>query len=49
MDAAAIDAIRVNFSPQMLMIINIAIGIMMLGVALDLRMDDFRLPETAPG
>ncbi len=42
MDAAALDQVRLNFSPQGLFIINAAIGFMMLGVALDLKLDDFK-------
>lgn len=42
MDTAAIDQIRLNFSPQGLFIINMAIGLMMLGVALEMKIDDFR-------
>jgi len=52
MDAAAIDQIRLNFNPQGLFIINAAIGLMMFGVALDLKIEDFKriviLPK-APG
>ncbi|MDI6726725.1 MAG: bile acid:sodium symporter family protein, partial [Smithellaceae bacterium] len=42
MDAAAIDQIRLNFNPQGLFVINMAIGLMMLGVALEMKVDDFR-------
>ncbi len=42
MDPAALDQVRLNFSPQGLLVINAAIGIMMLGVALDLKLDDFK-------
>ncbi|MCG6909876.1 MAG: bile acid:sodium symporter family protein [Deltaproteobacteria bacterium] len=48
MDAAAIDHVRLNFNPQGLMIINVAIGLMMLGVSLDLKMEDFKRVITAP-
>lgn len=48
MDAVAIDQIRINFNPQMLFAINVAIGVMMLGVALDLRLDDFKRIVKAP-
>lgn len=41
MEAAAIDQIRLNFSPQGLFIINAAIGLMMLGVALEMKKEDF--------
>lgn len=37
-----IDQVRLNFSPQGLMVINAAIGLMMLGVSLDLKLEDFK-------
>jgi len=52
MDAAAIDQIRLNFNPQGLLIINAAIGLMMFGVALDLKFEDFKriiISPKAPG
>ena len=42
MDTAAVDQIRLNFNPQGLAAINAAIGLKMLGVALDLKLDDFK-------
>lgn len=48
MDAAAVDQVRLNFDPQGLLVINAAIGLMMLGVALDLKLDDFRRVLKAP-
>lgn len=42
MDAVAIDQISLNFKPNLLLAINIAIGVMMLGVALDLKLEDFK-------
>ncbi|MGD8342217.1 MAG: bile acid:sodium symporter family protein [Desulfobacterales bacterium] len=48
MDLAAIDQARLNFNPQGLFIINAAIGLMMLGVALELKLDDFRRIMVAP-
>jgi BASS family bile acid:Na+ symporter len=42
MDAAAVDAIRLNFSPQNLIALNAVIGLMMFGMALDLTLDDFK-------
>jgi len=42
MDAAAVDQIRLNFNPQGLFVLNVAIGLMMLGVALDLKLEDFK-------
>lgn len=38
----AIDQVRLNFDPRGLAVINGAIAFMMLGVALDLRLDDFK-------
>ena len=48
MDLAAIDQARLNFNPQGLFIINAAIGLMMLGVALELKLDDFKRILVAP-
>lgn len=48
MDIAAIDQARLNFNPQGLFIINAAIGLMMLGVALELKLDDFKRIFIAP-
>jgi BASS family bile acid:Na+ symporter len=42
MDAAAIDQIRLNFSPQALVGLNVVIGLMMLGVSLELKPVDFK-------
>ncbi len=42
MDPVAIDQIRLHFNPQGLFILNAAIGLMMLGVALDLNPEDFK-------
>jgi len=52
MDPAAIDQVRLNFNQQGLMIINGAIGLMMLGVAIDLKVEDFKriiVSPKAPG
>ena len=52
MDAATIDQIRLNFNPQGLFIINAAICLMMFGVALDLKLEDFKriiVSPKAPG
>jgi len=52
MDPTTVDQIRLNFNPQMLFIINAAIGLMMFGVALDLKLEDFRrilVSPKAPG
>ena len=48
MDVAAIDQVRLNFNPQGLFVINAAIGLMMLGVALELKLDDFKRIFIAP-
>jgi len=48
MDPAAIDQVRLNFNPQGLFVINAAIGLMMLGVALELKLDDFKRILIAP-
>ncbi|MFP4477362.1 MAG: bile acid:sodium symporter family protein [Desulfatibacillaceae bacterium] len=48
MDAAAIDQIQLNFNESSLFAINAAIGLMMLGVSLDLRLDDFKRILVAP-
>lgn len=43
-----IDQVRLNFSPQGLLMINAAIGLMMLGVSLDLKLEDFKRILVAP-
>ncbi len=48
MDAAAIDGILLNFNQKSLMGINAAIGLMMLGVALDLKLEDFKRILVSP-
>ena len=48
MDLSVIDQARLNFNPQGLFIINAAIGLMMLGVALELKLDDFKRILVAP-
>ena len=48
MDLAALDQAQLNFNPQGLFIINAAIGLMMLGVALELKLDDFKRVFVAP-
>ena len=48
MDAAAIDQIRLNFSPQALVGLNVVIGLMMLGVSLDLKIADFKRVIVSP-
>jgi BASS family bile acid:Na+ symporter len=48
MDMSAIDQVRLNFNPQGLLVINAAIGLMMFGVALELRLEDFKRILAAP-
>ena len=48
MEPLAIDQVRLNFNPQGLMAINAAIGLMMLGVSLDLKLDDFKRVLVSP-
>jgi BASS family bile acid:Na+ symporter len=48
MDITALDQVRLNFNPQGLFVINAAIGLMMLGVALELKLDDFKRIFRAP-
>jgi len=48
MEIAAIDQVRLNFNPQGLFIINVAIGLMMFGVALELKLEDFKRIVVAP-
>ena len=48
MDPNVVDQIRLNFIAQNLVIINIAIGLMMLGVAIDLKWVDFKRIIQAP-
>jgi BASS family bile acid:Na+ symporter len=42
MDPATLDQVRLNFNPTGIAIINAAIGLMMLGVALELKIEDFK-------
>jgi BASS family bile acid:Na+ symporter len=48
MDPAALDQVRLNFNPTGIAIINGAIGLMMLGVALELKIDDFKRIISSP-
>jgi BASS family bile acid:Na+ symporter len=48
MDPAAVDSIRLNFSPQSLAALNAVIGLMMFGMALDLKLEDFKRIFLAP-
>ncbi len=48
MDPVTIDQVRLNFNPTGIAIINAAIGLMMLGVALELKTDDFKRIISSP-
>jgi len=48
MDPVTIDQVRLNFNPTGIAIINAAIGLMMLGVALELKIDDFKRIIASP-
>ena len=48
MDPITIDQVRLNFNPTGIAIINAAIGLMMLGVALELKIEDFKRIIVSP-
>ncbi len=48
MDPAAVDAVRLNFQPQDLVLINAVIGLMMFGMSLDLKAEDFKRIARSP-
>ncbi|MFH1155586.1 MAG: bile acid:sodium symporter family protein [Pseudomonadota bacterium] len=48
MEPSVIDQVALNFNAQGLFVINVAIGFMMLGVALDLKVEDFKKILVAP-
>lgn len=48
MDAAAIDHLRLNFNQHGLLALNAVIGLMMFGVALDMKLDDFKRVIVSP-
>ncbi|NNG01440.1 MAG: bile acid:sodium symporter family protein [Desulfobacteraceae bacterium] len=48
MDAAAIDRIHLNFSQSGLIALNIVIGLMMFGMALDMKLADFQRVARSP-
>ncbi len=48
MDAAAVDQISLNFSKGGLLGLNIVIGLMMYGMALDMKLDDFKRVLRSP-
>lgn len=47
-DAAILDGVRLDFSAGGLWVINLTLALVMFGVALDLRLADFRRALTAP-
>jgi BASS family bile acid:Na+ symporter len=48
MDAAAVDQISLNFSKNGLLALNAVIGLMMYGMALDMRLEDFKRVIRSP-
>ena len=48
MSIESIDTVRLNFSPQTLTALNIILGLIMFGVALDLRIADFKRALSRP-
>lgn len=48
MDAAAVDQISLNFSKSGLLGLNAVIGLMMYGMALDMKLDDFKRVLRSP-
>jgi BASS family bile acid:Na+ symporter len=48
MDPVTLDQVQLNFNPSGLAVINGAIGLMMLGVALDLKFEDFKRIVVSP-
>lgn len=48
MDPVTLDQVQLNFSPAGMAVVNGAIGLMMLGVALELRLGDFKRVLTRP-
>lgn len=48
LDPNTLDQVRLNFNPTGIAIINAAIGLMMLGVSLELTFDDFKRIATSP-
>lgn len=48
MDPVTLDQVQLNFNPTGIAIINGAIGLMMLGVALELRFEDFKRIVVSP-
>ncbi|HNP97019.1 MAG TPA: bile acid:sodium symporter, partial [Cyclobacteriaceae bacterium] len=44
----SIDAVRLNFSESSLQVLNICLAVIMFGIALDIKWDDFRKVFAAP-
>ncbi len=40
--ATSVDAVKLNFNPASLFLLNVILGLVMFGIALDLRIDDFK-------
>jgi BASS family bile acid:Na+ symporter len=45
---APIDQVQLHFNPQTLQVLNAVLGLVMFGVALDLRVEDFRVALRTP-
>jgi len=45
---ADIDAVRLNFNPQTLLVLNVVLGLVMYGVSLELKAEDFRAALATP-
>lgn len=48
MEPATLDSIALNFNPSDLLAINVVIGLMMFGMSLDLKLEDFKRIIIAP-
>lgn len=48
MEPSVVDQIQLNFNSKGLLIVNAAIGLMMLGVALELKLEDFKRVIRSP-
>jgi len=44
-----VDEIRLHFNPASLVLLNVVLGFLMFGIALDTRIDDFRRVARMPG
>ena len=43
-----IDQVQLHFNPATLAILNVILGLVMFGIALDLKVDDFRTAFKSP-